>query len=150
MNRARSSATITSGGSRLTEARALTVMPSGRSRTRAVTTATPVAKCPIALRKSPLETVMPAGYGERTPCQTLRPGLPSADGHPLRRRHAGNAHRARLHGRDGGPGGRAVRRLHAARRPEFPDLGAADATAVPPGAGDREARGGRDQPGARA
>ena len=54
---------MTSGGSRLTEARALTVIPCGRSPSSAVTTVTPVAKWPIAVRRSVVETVMPAGYG---------------------------------------------------------------------------------------
>src|SRR6478735_5799273 len=63
MNRSRSSAIITSAGSRLTDASALTVMPRGRSPSSAVTTVTPVAKWPIAVRRSVLDTVMTAGYG---------------------------------------------------------------------------------------
>ena len=51
-NRRRSSATITSGGSSETELRALTVMPNGRSPSKADTTVTPVTKWPITRRKT--------------------------------------------------------------------------------------------------
>ena len=62
-------------------------------------------------------------------------------------RPAGDPDRAGLHGRDGGPGRRPVRRVDPARGPQLPDLGPADAAPVParPRAG--QAGGGRDEPG---
>src|SRR5204863_5043246 len=50
MRRRRSIAIMTSGGSRLTELRAFTVIPLGRLPSRTVTTVTPVAKWPMTLR----------------------------------------------------------------------------------------------------
>ena len=49
-NRRRSRATITSGGSSETELSAFTVIPNGRSPSSAVTTVTPVTKCPSTRR----------------------------------------------------------------------------------------------------
>ena len=60
MNRRRSRAITTIAGSRLTEVRALTVIPTGRSPSSAVTTVTPVANWPITVRKSAVETFTPA------------------------------------------------------------------------------------------
>src|SRR5512135_106853 len=77
MNRARPRAIITSGGSRLTDARALTVIPSGRSPSRVVTMVTPVANWPMAVRKSAFGTVTRSGYaGGRAPAP-LAPVRPS-------------------------------------------------------------------------
>jgi len=50
MKRRRSRATTTSGGSRLTDVRALTVMPRGSPSWRVVTTVIPVTKWPITAR----------------------------------------------------------------------------------------------------
>ena len=63
MNRRRSSATITSGGSSETELSAFTVMPCGWSPFSVVTTVTPVAKWPITLRKSSESGRMREVYG---------------------------------------------------------------------------------------
>ena len=61
MNRPRSIATVSIGGSRLTDARALTVIPSGRSPSSVVTTVTPVGSWPMATRKSRLGSGISAG-----------------------------------------------------------------------------------------
>ena len=50
MNRRRSSATTTSGGSRLTDVSALTVIPRGRPSWSVVRTVIPVTKWPITFR----------------------------------------------------------------------------------------------------
>ena len=75
--------------------------------------------------------------------------LPSAHGpRPDGERIPGDPRRARLDGRDGGPRGRAVRRVDPARGPQLPDLGPANAAAIPALARADQARGRRDQPGA--
>ena len=61
----------------------------------------------------------------------------------------GDPHRARLDGRDGGPGRRAVRRLDPAGRPELPDLRPAVPAAVHPGPRAGQAGRGRDERRAR-
>ena len=62
---------------------------------------------------------------------------------------AGHPHRARLDGRDGGPGRRPVRRLDPAGGAELPDLGRADAARLPARPGARQAGRRRDERRAR-
>ena len=101
----------------------------------------------------------PAGLRAAKPLARAsgHPARPARRARPYHRRHEHrdpghdtrgdprHPHRAGLHGRDGGPGGRPLRRLHPARRPQLPDLRPADAAPLPARAGAGQARGRRDE-----
>src|SRR3970040_2202693 len=73
MNRRRSSATITSGGSRETGARALTVMPWGRPSAIVVMTVTPVTNSPMTSRNRAPSNSTTRSLREGLPPQPARP-----------------------------------------------------------------------------
>src|SRR5439155_27134549 len=118
---------MTSGGSRLTELSALTVIPQGRPSAWAVTTVTPVAKWPITLRNVVRVSSIAGSVGERPSTVLMRGGRPGPrlhSAHDERRRREGvpvHSRRTQLDGRAGRPGRRPVRSDDAARGHELPD-----------------------------